>query len=364
MYKYTKTTKSCFAYENMKNKKLGILNSTVNNKMKVDDGNKTTNNKNTGLNKTFKIKKEPTTKLNNTSVKSIPNPIQLKSNNNNNKKKINDYFNTFFKDTLTTSDLKKDITKNTKIEEKLQLKIPDSFKNANTILPPVNYTYHHHQQKPLKSKHLKDEGKVIIKKKGLTINELEKYIAIIYDDIMFDNYDNSHEQIDKTNNEKITIKADLNLNNKFYNLFINEINVCYDTNETSMQISNQEQKNTKEDLEDKCILKKSMAQNKTLNNILNDIYSLDINNTTIKPKNSETTMAIDEIKKDKIERKNTITTNATTTKKITVQKSILESLTSQSSHNKTRKRKFSSTPKKLNVKQTKLSFSTKKQKTN
>jgi len=351
MYKYTKATKSCFAYENLKNKK-STLNTAILNKAKIDETNCKINK--TNINKNLPIKKEAIT------LKLINKKITFK-NNNGNKKKINDYFNTLVKDSLKTNDLckvnNKEESKKDDEQEKLQLKIPDSFKNQDTILPPINFKYQIIPQKtPLKTQqtHLEtdNDGKVIFRKKGLSENGLKKCLMVIYDDVMIDNFENNQEQIDKTNNTTTTIKIKHDLNKDFYKVLINEIKSYYNDSvkqKSDSNVTNDQKQWTNDhtDIDYKCKLKTTSIQKKALNKILDDIYSLNINDSlnTNNKVNLYNNVPIDEFK--------------STTRKI-IQKT--PPFTTQTS-TRTLKRKFSNTTKKLNVKQTKLNFSVKRQKT-
>jgi len=369
MLRYTKTTKSCFTYENMKNKKL-TLNSTIN-KTKLTDLNKTkSSNTNTksnkiNINKTFQIKKESSNVINKPKLmKNTHTP--LKNNVNVNNKKINDYFNTLVKDTISSNDAN-ETNNNIEKDEKetLQLKIPDSFKNSNTIIPPVNYNSQKIYQKPIKSKQLKissnDDGKMVLKKKSFSNSQLKNCLLVIYDDIMFDDYENNQEHFDSTNNDITTLKTNQKLNKDFYNLIINEIKICYNSDTGYKTIIDDKISDHKD--EDKCQLKKLNSNNKSYNKILDDIYSLNINDETDKISNNK----INNITIDTKNKRNRPCNNSNpsnerkTTKKMVVQKTLLSTLKSSVVH-KTRKRKFSNNTK-INVKQTKLNFMPKKQKT-
>jgi len=283
MYKYTKTTKSCFAYENLKNKK-PTLNSTTLNKKKIDDTNCKFNK--TNINRSLPFKKEAAT------TKLMNKKITFK-NNSDSKKKINDYFNTLIKDSLKSNDLCKvnneEKSKKDDEQEKLQLKIPDSFKNQDTILPPINFNYQIIPQRtPLKTHqtHLEtdNDGKVIFKKKGLSENGLKKCLMVIYDDVMIDNFENNQEQIDKTNNTSTTIKIKRDLNNDIYKVLINEIKSFYNdgvrqSSDTNITNNQKQWTNDHTDVDYKCQLKTTSTQKKALNKILDDIYSLNINDS-------------------------------------------------------------------------------------
>ncbi|ORX82006.1 hypothetical protein BCR32DRAFT_327043 [Anaeromyces robustus] len=371
----------------MKNKKLTVNSVNKNTKPERDNESKmlnTTPTNKIGI-KNHQIKKEVINKNNNNNnTKSIQHPVVQVRNNNNNKVKINDYFNLLIKDTLSTSnDLypskpknNLNVTGNIK-KEKLQLKIPDSFKNTNIILPPVNYCLpkkiNNDNKNSTKTKQIKinnkDNNKVILKKRGLSTSELKKCLIVIYDDIMMDNYENNQEQVDKTNNTVTTMKTNHDLNSKeFYNLFINEINICYgkDIKNDPLYSNKNEDKSMcgiNDNNNNICQLRRTITQNKSFNKMLDDIYSLNINdvinNNPGNTNNNDNNMK-NSGKIIKIKPKN----NPTTTKKIVIQQSLLSSLNSPiNSHNKNKRKFSSSNLRKINTKQTKLNFITKRQKT-
>jgi len=368
MLRYTKTTKSCFSYENMKNKKLN-LNSAINktaigniNKTNTSETNAKVNKIN--INKAFQIKKESTTVVNKSKWMqntSLQKTLNNNSNNNDSKKKINDYFNTLIReDTISTNNLcQNNKDENTKGLDKVNLKleIPESLKKLNTILPPVNYKKQKIHLKPLKTEQLHiastNDGKMVLKKKSFSNSQLKNCLLVIYDDIMIDDYETNQVSNDKTNNDSTTVKTNKKLNRDFYNL-INEIKICYNTNEV-IDSSISDHKN----VEDKCHIKKLNQNNKSYNKILDDIYSLNINDENY----NKTNDMVIEMNKKIISHHNSTISNERNklSKKVIVQKTLLSTLKSPVIH-KARKRKFSNNAK-LNVKQTKLNFLPKKQKT-
>lgn len=338
MFKYAKATKSCFTHDKLSNKK--TVYNTIN-KNKIDDKNNNNNKLNV---KNFQAGLESTKKLIN-KVKPIQNSsICLK----NNKKKINDYFNVLVKDNSDLNSFYK--IKDTKEE----LIIPDSLKKNNTIFPPINYNIQKiNHKKLLKKKQLKladDDGKIVLKNKGLSNNELKKYLVLIYDDIMIDDFENNQEKIDKTKNPDIKIKTK-NSNKNFYNNFINEINICYKENENNKELEINSYDH-KDDIDNICQLKKINKQNKAINKILDEIYTLNINDTLTKcPKLNSTENSVNS-KKSNISSKKTL-----------IQKTLLSTLYSPiNTTNKTHKRKCSINNNKTNIKQTKLTFPKKQKK--
>ncbi|OUM69262.1 hypothetical protein PIROE2DRAFT_57484 [Piromyces sp. E2] len=354
----------------MKKKKL-TLNSTIN-KTKITDCNKINSNdtitkvNEININKNIQIKKESSTVLVNKAKLTQNTPTQLNNNTVNNKKKINDYFNTLVKDTITTNTGNNNFDNMKENEkEKLKLKIPDSFKKSNTIFPPVNYNTRKIQQTPLKTKQLhissNDNGKMILKKKSLSNSQLKNCLLVIYEDIMIDDYENNEDHLDKTDNNVTTIKTNQKLNKDFYNLIINEIKICYNA-DTGYKTNIDNQISDHKDVEDKCQLKKNNTNSKSYSKILNDIYSLNINDDIGNHISNDNNSTVEKKNKINLQCNNSNLYNERKpTKKVIIQKTLLSTLKSPVIH-KSRKRKFSNNTK-LNVKQTKLNFLPKKQKT-
>jgi len=363
MFKYAKTTKSCFTHEHLKNKKLTYNNM---NKSKVETIK--TNNK-IDI-KSINIKKETTNNLVK-KVETIQNPtLPLKCNHKNNNKKINDYFNILDKNNSIVNNLiniKKESNSIVK-KEKLQLEIPDSLKNSNIIYPPVNYNNNNLQKinlkKPTKTKQLKltesSDGKIVLKKRKFSNMDLKKYLVLIYDDIMLDEYENNQEDIAKTTNTKIKIKAKHNTQKDFNNNLIKEISDCFNNEEikknTHKNNTNQNLLSDKEDkIDDICHLKKTNKKTRVINNILKDIYYLNINdalnNHSVQNFNKNTNNCISEI--------NNSTKTINTNKKAIIQQTLLSTLYSPVITHKSHKRKFNNITK-SNIKQTKLTFAKKR----
>ncbi|KAG4091168.1 hypothetical protein H8356DRAFT_613557 [Neocallimastix lanati (nom. inval.)] len=365
MFKYAKTTKSCFTHENLKNKKLTYNNV---NKSKVE---------NIKTNEKIDIKSINTKKeLTNNYIKKI-GPIQnstlhLKCNRENNKKKINDYFNTLVKDNSIVnnlSNIKKD-SKSIIKKEKLHLEIPDLLKNSNILYPPVSYNDNNLQKinlkKPAKTKQLKltgnSDGKMVLKKRKFSNKDLKKCLVLIYDDIMLDEYENNQEDITKTSNTKIKIKAKHNTQKNFNDNLIKEISDCFNNNEINKSNSNQDLlplSNQENKIDDVCHLKKSSKKPKDINNVLKDTYYLNIkdmlntNSTQNFNKNINNNCATENRNSKKTINKN---------KKAIIQQTLLSTLYSPVITHKSHKRKFNNITK-SNIKQTKLNFS-KKRKSN
>lgn len=299
MFKFAKKTKSCFINDNLKNKKLysPVKNTNVREIQKNDVSliSKVNIQSLRSKESSNNLNSKDIYKNNSYRKRNIQDSSEI-----NKKKKINDYFNK----------ITRDITNEIPVEEKNDLEIPDFVKSDldGVLLPPCNYFDELKEINTLKDQESKDKEKtkderetdekvVLRKERVMSTNELHNYMIIIYDNIIMDNYENELDEIENNKNNLLKIKKTNKHNNNLYNLFIDEINVCYnnDNNElTNIRINDNkingrinnkeyqtETSNNENETKELCKLKKKSHKNKLINQVLEEVYSLSLQDESI-----------------------------------------------------------------------------------